>query len=265
KREIQIPRSHGTNVVQISRGGSRHERAGGYRKTVVVEPGCDGVRSATRRIAGQIGALIEVRNGSRHDRRRDWNARTEIEDFINGPPAKNSVRYSVQVHPLALADRQIVRCLPGKLILDILRAYRVLITQILPVLRCAVVKAYEVQRGIPVIGNQLRPGKRNQRGEMARQPLLHLGLQRMVDGVASRVAINVDAVAPVDASGPIVAAVTELRVLLERYPQRNGTLTIVGVGRRLNGCPRVGHHTAGVRNNAQRSAVLRDRAEIELV
>src|SRR5215469_1133414 len=92
---------------------------------------------------------------------------------------------------------------------------------------------------------------------MARQSLLDLGLQRAVFGVTCRVASKIDTVAST------VAAVTELREPLEYKPRGHGRLTVerarescVGIRRRA---------AARVIRDTQRSVVLCDRGQIELV
>ena len=101
---------------------------------------------------------------------------------------------------------------PGELILYVLRADRVFIAQIPPILSEAKVSAYEAQRRVPVVGHYFSPGKSGERGEVAGQPFLHLGLQRAVLGVARGVAIHDNAVART------VAAIAKLRKLLQRHP-----------------------------------------------
>ena len=115
----------------------------------------------------------------------------------------------------------------------------------------------ETQRRIAVVSHQFPPRKGSQRGEVARESLLHLGLQGAVLGVAPSIATHVDAVAT------SVAAVAELGVLLKCRPEGNRSAEVGIEAHR----PSVGHHLAGrvARVDAQLSAVLGNRAQVELV
>jgi hypothetical protein len=170
------------------------------------------MRSATCRIAGQVGPLIEVPHRYSRGWRGDGNTGTEVDDGIRGPATQNAVGHTVQIHDPALANRQVVGYVPGELILHILGADRVFVSQIPPILSEAIVSPDEAQRRIPVVGHYFSPSESGQSGEVAGQPFLHFGLQRAVLGVASGIAIHNDSIACA------VAAITKLRELLQRYP-----------------------------------------------
>ena len=140
--------------------------------------------------------------------------------------------------PCQPASRRNLSC---ELKLHILRRDRVVMAQISPVLYPAIVRPTKPSGGCPR-ESSVSPRKGSQCGEVARQSLLHLGLQRAVLGVAPSVATHVDAVAT------SVAAVAESWVLLKCRPEGNCPLKLglrlTGPCRPPSGRPGLGRRTA---------------------
>src|SRR5579863_2529244 len=113
-----------------------------------------------------------------------------------------------------------------------------------------------------VVSHDFSPGKSGKSGEVPRQPLLHLGLQRAVLRASSRVAIHADAAA--------VVATPELGIFLEGIPQGHEWLTEkrrpgqvhIGIGYppRCGAITTIGRRSAA---DAQRRSVFCDRTQIE--
>jgi len=74
----------------------------------------------------------------------------------------------------------------------------------------------KAKRRIAVVGHDLAPCERRQRGEVRGQALLQLGLERTVFRVAAGRTVHIDAIARAIAAG------AELRELLQAHPQRDG-------------------------------------------
>src|SRR5579862_5177314 len=170
--KIEVLRAHGANVIEIRGCVPGNEGAGGNGEAAVVKPGGVSVRGSAARVAGEVGPLIEVGGAGAYARRGDRHTRAEISDDVRRPAAYDGIAYSAHVHGAPVAHRQVVRCLPGELILHVLRADRVLKLKILRILGAAQVRSHKSQRRITIVGHQLGPSETRQCGEVLRQPLL---------------------------------------------------------------------------------------------
>ena len=77
-----------------------------------------------------IGPLIEVAQIEflLPTTRSDGNTPAEIEDPIGGPATQDVFADAIQIHRPALTDRRVIGCLPGELVLYVLRADGMLVS-----------------------------------------------------------------------------------------------------------------------------------------